>query len=108
MPEQFDQRLNAHVLRDQDNRLRSINHSQEYWESEEGSPLAAAIEYLRAMGSEFEVPGGELDNLAVRATHLDPRPQGVEYRLPRSARASTRRPSGSTRRCSTHPSGRPG
>jgi hypothetical protein len=81
MPEQFDQRLNAHVLRDQDNRLRSINHSQEYWESEEGSPLAAAIEYLRAMGSEFEVPGGELDNLAVRATHLDPRPQGVEYRL---------------------------
>ena len=33
------------------------------------------------MGSDYEVPGGELDNLTVRATHLDPRPQGVEYRL---------------------------
>src|SRR5215203_1992666 len=81
MSEQFDPRLNAHILRDQNNRLRSINHSPEYWESEEGSPLAAAIEYLRAGGSDYEVPGRELDSLAVPGTHLDPRPQGVEYRL---------------------------
>src|SRR6476660_3792045 len=81
MPEQFDARLNAHILRDQDNRLRSVTHSAEYWESEEGSPLAAAVGYLRWMGSDYEVPGGELDNLALPVTHLDPRPQGVEYRL---------------------------
>ena len=81
MPEQFDARLTAHILRDQDNRLRSITHSAEYWESEEGSPLAAAVDYLRSMGSDYEVPSGELDNLAVPVTHLDPRPQGVEYRL---------------------------
>jgi hypothetical protein len=81
MQEQYDARLKAHVVRDQDNRLRAIRHSQEYWDSEEGSPLAAAIEYLRALASEYEVPSGGLDNLAVRATHLDPRPQGVEFRL---------------------------
>ncbi|TWF76646.1 hypothetical protein FHX44_112541 [Pseudonocardia hierapolitana] len=81
MQEQFDAGLKAHVIRDQDNRLRAIRHSQEYWESDEGSPLAAAIAYLRAMASAYEVPGGELDNLPVRATHLDPRTQGIEYRL---------------------------
>ena len=81
MREQFDGRLNAHILRDQDNRLRSVTHSAEYWESEEGSPLAAAVDYLRSMGSDYEVPTGELDNLALPVTHLDPRPQGVEYRL---------------------------
>ncbi len=78
MHEQFDGHLHAHVLRDQDDRLREIRHFQEYWESEQGSPLAAAIGYLHAMASEYEVPTGELDNLALQATHLDPRPQPVE------------------------------
>lgn len=81
MREQFDAGLKAHVLRDQDNRLRAIRHSQEYWESEEGSPLAAAIAYVREMAAAYEVPSSELDNLQVRAAHLDPKPQGVEYRL---------------------------
>jgi hypothetical protein len=81
MHEQFEASLRAHVLRDQDDHLRAINHSQEYWESEEGSPLAAAIAYLRAMAPAYELPTGELDTLPARATHLDPRPQGVQFHL---------------------------
>lgn len=81
MQERFDTELKAHVLRDQDDRLRSIRHSQEYWESEEGSPLAAAVAYVREIADAYEVPSGELDNVQAQATHLDPVPQGVEYRL---------------------------
>lgn len=81
MQEQFDLGLKAHVLRDEDNRVRAIRHSQEYWESDEGSPLAAAIAYARELAGAYELPSGELDHLQLRATHLDPKPQGVEYRL---------------------------
>src|SRR5215207_7282022 len=81
MQEQFDSSLKAHVLRDQDGRIRAIRHSQEYWESEEGSPLAAAIAYLQALATAYEVPSGELDHPQLPVTHLDPKPQGVEYRL---------------------------
>ncbi|MFE2124539.1 hypothetical protein ACFW9U_28300 [Rhodococcus aetherivorans] len=81
MQEFYDARLKAHVLRDDANRLREIRHSQEYWESAEGNPLAAAIDYVRAIASAYEVPTSELDNLRVRATHLDPREQDVKYRL---------------------------
>lgn len=81
MQEHFDEGLKADVLRDQSNRVRAIRHSQEYWESEEGSPLGAAIAYVREMAGAYEVPSSELDNLQARAAHLDPKPQDVEYRL---------------------------
>src|SRR4051794_20819734 len=81
MQEQFDSSLKAHVLRDEDDRIRAIRHSQEYWESEQGSPLAAAVAYAREMASVYEIAAAEWDNAQVPVTHLDPRPQGVEYRL---------------------------
>jgi hypothetical protein len=81
MQEHFDEGLKADVLRDQSNRVRAIRHSQEYWESEEGSPLGAAIAYVREMAGAYEVPSSELDNLQAQATHLDPKPQDVKYRL---------------------------
>src|SRR5665811_2144407 len=81
MQENFEPTLRAHVLRDDNGRARSIRHTQEHWASEQGSPAEAALDYVREMAGVYEVPNTELANLHVHATHLDPRPLGVEYRL---------------------------
>jgi hypothetical protein len=81
MDERFDSGLGAHVVRDDTGRVREIRHTQEFWASEEGSPLATAIAYLREMAAVYEVPPAELASLHVRATHMDPEQRGVEYRL---------------------------
>ncbi|MFT3798077.1 hypothetical protein [Microbacterium sp.] len=83
MDEIYDPRLAAHVERDDAGRVRSIRHSQEHWVSEEGGAVEAAIAYVRALSADFEAPPGELAQLHVPATHLDPRPAPVEYRLGR-------------------------
>lgn len=81
MNEEFDPGLRAQVVRDDAGRVRAIHHAQEFWASEEGSPLAAAIGYVRQMASVYEVPPTELASLHVRATHVDPEERGIEYRL---------------------------
>ena len=81
MQETFEPTLRAHVLRDDNGRARSIRHTQEHWASEQGSPAEAALDYVREMAGVYEVPNTELANLHVHATHLDPRPLGMEYRL---------------------------
>lgn len=81
MHEGFDPGLRAQVVRDDTGRVRAIHHAQEFWASEEGSPLAAAIDYLHQMASVYEVPSTEFASLHVRATHVDPEERGVEYRL---------------------------
>lgn len=81
MQEIFDPSLRAHLVRDDDGRVRSIRHSQEYWSAEQGSPSEAAFAYVREMAGVYELPTAGLANLHLRATHLEPKPQEVEYRL---------------------------
>lgn len=81
MDEVYEPGLAAHVERDDRGRARGIRHSQEYWVAEEGSPVEAAMAYLRAVGDEFEASPAELRQLHVPATHLDPRPADVEFRI---------------------------
>ena len=81
MNEEFDAALGAHVRRDDAGRVRSIRHTQEFYASEEGSPLVAAIAYVRDLAGTYELGSAELASLHVRATHLDPEERGVEYRL---------------------------
>jgi len=87
MREQFDVELGAYVVRDDEDRVRSIRHSQEYREMGESSPFDAALAYLREMSPTYQVPDEELANLQATADHLDPRPGGVEYRLTEERRS---------------------
>lgn len=81
MEEIFDPSLRAHLTRDDLGRVRSIRHTEEHWVAEEGNPLGAAISYVREMAGVFEVAESGLSSLEVAATHLDPRPQGMQFRL---------------------------
>ncbi|MGI8666868.1 MAG: hypothetical protein ACR2N4_12680 [Jatrophihabitans sp.] len=81
MNEDFEPALGAHVTRDDHGRARAIRHTQEYWAAEAGSPVQAAVDYVRAIATTYEIAEGDLTNLHVDATHLDPREQGVEYRI---------------------------
>jgi hypothetical protein len=80
MQESFDPELNAEVTQDSDGRVRAIRHTDEFAESDEDSPLAAAIAYVRNVAGVFDLGAEQLDNIHVQSTHLDPAEQGVEYR----------------------------
>jgi zinc metalloprotease ZmpB len=81
MKEEYRPDLRAHVFTDNTNRVRSIQHSQEYWESPTGGGLATAIAYLKEFAGEYEIAGGQLDRLASKVEFLEPRKQAGEYRL---------------------------
>src|SRR5688500_4059457 len=78
--ESFDPELNAQVTQDSDGRVRAIRYPDEFAESDEDSPLGAAIGYVRQVAGMFDVGAEQLDNIHVQSTHLDPAEQGVEYR----------------------------
>jgi zinc metalloprotease ZmpB len=80
MQESFDPELNAEVTQDSDGRVRAIRYTDEFAESDEDSPFAAAIAYVRQVAGVFDVGEQQLDNVHVQSTHLDPAQQGVEYR----------------------------
>ena len=85
--------------------MRAIRHSQEYWESKKAvrwpRRSRTCVRWRARTRS-----SSELDSLQARATHLDPKPQDVEYRLneERSSFGDDFRLM--TRRCSTPPSGK--
>jgi hypothetical protein len=81
MQETYRPDLQAHVLLDNDRRVRAIRHTQQYWESPKGGGLATAVAYLREMAGVYELPSRALDQLETRVNFLDPREQGVQYRL---------------------------
>ncbi len=81
MNENYRPDLKAHLLTDATGRVRTIRHSQEYWESPTGGGLATAVAYLRQFASVYEIPTKKLDRLETEVTFLDPQEQEEEYRL---------------------------
>jgi hypothetical protein len=77
----YDPSLKAHVTIDNDNKVRHIRHSQEYWESEENVPRVSAEGYLNEVAGAYEIPQEQLQNLHKKVSFYDPREQGVEYQL---------------------------
>jgi hypothetical protein len=77
----YDPKLNAYVTLDDERRVRAILHSQEYWLSDDNRPGAAAVQYLRRMSEVLKIPIEQLDHLQERVTYVEPREQGIEYRL---------------------------
>lgn len=81
MREDYRPDLKAHVLIDDDSRVRAIRHSQEYWESPTGGGLMTAVAYLRQFAGVYEIPTTKLNRLETKVSFLDPREQDEEYRL---------------------------
>lgn len=81
MKEIYRPDLKAHVSLDTADRVRTILHSQEYWESPVGGSLPTALAYLRQFAGVYEIAPNRLDRAGSKVVFLDPREQTEEYRL---------------------------
>lgn len=84
MNEVYRPDLRAHAVIGDNRRVRAIRHSQEYWQSSEKGGkggLSTVHRYLAEVAQVYEIPSGQLDNLARTVEYLEPREQGPEYRL---------------------------
>jgi hypothetical protein len=77
----YNPNLKAHVSVDDENKVRHIRHSQEYWESEENIPRVSAEVYLNEWAETLQIPHSQLQNLSKKVSFYDPHEQGVEYQL---------------------------
>ena len=73
--------LKAHLTLDENQKVRHIRHSQEYWPSEQDIPSLSANDYLMEMADTLQIPKEEFKNLHKKVSFLDPREQGIEYHL---------------------------
>jgi hypothetical protein len=81
MPEIYDSRLKARLTVDEADRVRGINHVDEYWESSESSPKSTAIAYLRDVADTFAVADDQLAFAHQPVEYLQPeRERDTEYR----------------------------
>lgn len=81
MKELYKSDLRAYVLVDDANKVRSIRHSDEYWDSPEGGAQATAIAYLKSFADTYEIPTAKFDNLSTKVSYMDPQEQAEDYRL---------------------------
>ena len=72
--------LKAHLSFDDDNRVRHIQQSQEYFLSDQISARLAAADYLRRRAETLSIPMSQLERLHLSTNFLDPLEQDVEYR----------------------------
>lgn len=73
--------LKAYVSVDDENKVRHIRHSQEYWLSEDDVPRVSAETYLNEWAGTLHIPKDQLQNLHQKVSFYDPREQDVEYQL---------------------------
>ncbi|MGE0826164.1 MAG: hypothetical protein AB7G75_17070 [Candidatus Binatia bacterium] len=77
----YDPRLKATVTLDDANRVRTINHLDEYREIEYLRGREAAAAYVRDVAPTFGIAPEALRSLEQRVSYIDPQPQDIEYRL---------------------------
>jgi hypothetical protein len=73
--------LKAEISLDDENKVRHIRHSREYWLSEDDVPRVSAETYLNEWAGTLHIPKDQLQNLHQKVSFYDPREQDVEYRL---------------------------
>jgi zinc metalloprotease ZmpB len=77
----FNPSIKANLSIDQNENVRDINHSQEYWKSNKQNPVEVAIDYLQNVAQIFKISRESLRNIGQNVSFDDPLEQGVEYRL---------------------------
>ena len=81
MPEIYDPALKARLTVDDSDRVRGINHVDEYWESPEASPKGTAIAYLREVADTFAMPDDQFAYAHQQVDFLQPeRERDTEFR----------------------------
>ncbi|MCA1572404.1 MAG: hypothetical protein LC798_19305 [Chloroflexi bacterium] len=81
MPEIYDSQLKARLSVDDADRVRGINHVDEYWESTESSPKETAVAYLRQVADTFAVQDDQLAYAHQQVEYLRPEgDRGTEFR----------------------------
>lgn len=78
---EYDPGLKANLSLDDAGRVRSVNHTDEYWESDGDSALQVAVDYLRQVSDILQVPTAQMQDIQQQVSYLDPMEQGAEYRL---------------------------
>ena len=81
MPEIYDRNLKARLTVDEADRVRGIEHVDEYWESTEGNPKDTAIAYLREVADTLTVPDDRFAFAHQQVSFLEPEAdRDTEYR----------------------------
>ena len=81
MPEIYDQKLKARLTVDESDRVRGINHLDEYWESPGNSAKETAVAYLRAVADTFALPSDQFEFAHQQVDYLNPEgDRDTEYR----------------------------
>ncbi len=80
MSEIYDQSLKARLTLDDDDRVRGINHVDEYWHAEASNPRTAAIDYLRGVSDRFDMVPIELAHAHQPVNFFEPDDRGTEVR----------------------------
>jgi hypothetical protein len=80
---------NAYVTLDERGRVRHILHTQAYWPCDRLNPRDAACEYVKEFANAWQIQPRQLANLAQKPSYLEPREQGVEYRLQQVKKSSS-------------------
>ena len=80
MKRRYDSHLKANVVLDAANRLRAINHLDEFRATGGLKGRAAAAAYLRDLSDNLGIADGALRHLDQAANYLDPREAALEYR----------------------------
>lgn len=81
MNDEFRPDLKAHVVTDDEGKVRQVFHTDERWLPSVESPRRAAIEYVRGQAGLFEIATSALDRLHEPVTYTEPREEGDSYRL---------------------------
>ncbi|MDH3306206.1 MAG: hypothetical protein OEO77_01600 [Acidimicrobiia bacterium] len=81
MSEIFSPQLRARLTLDDQDRVRGINHVDEFWASEENTARQTALTYLRAVSDTFGIASTEFDFAHQPVDFFEPAERGSEYRL---------------------------
>src|SRR5215207_6584164 len=81
MKDEFRPDRKAHVVTDDEGKVRQVFHTDERWLPSTGNPRQAAMEYVRIQAGLLEIGAGELDRLHEHVTYTEPRREGPSYRF---------------------------
>lgn len=81
MNDQFRPDLNAHVVTDDEGKVRQVFHTDERWLPSVEAPQQAAMEYVRTQAGLLEIDTSALDRLHELVMYTEPREEGGSYRF---------------------------
>jgi zinc metalloprotease ZmpB len=77
----FNPDIQANLSVDENENVRTINHSREYWKSSKQNPLDVVIDYLQNVAEILKISKQALRNVRENVSYDEPLEQDVQYRL---------------------------